>query len=26
LDGSQSDVTLKDGPIYPTLDEDVPVE
>src|SRR6185369_6165956 len=26
LDGSQSEVTLKDGPIYPTVDEDVPVE
>ncbi|HEX2673843.1 MAG TPA: PDZ domain-containing protein [Polyangiaceae bacterium] len=26
VDGSQSDVTLKDGPIYPTVDEDVPVE
>lgn len=26
LDGSEREVTLKDGPIYPTLDEDVPVE
>jgi len=26
LDGSEADVTLKDGPIYPTIDEDVPVE
>ena len=25
-DGSQSDVTLKDGPIYPTADEEVTVE
>jgi hypothetical protein len=25
-DGSTAEVTLKDGPIYPTLDEDVPVE
>lgn len=26
LDGSSMDVTLKDGPIYPTVDEEVPVE
>ena len=26
VDGSSSDVTLKDGPIYPTVDEDLPVE
>lgn len=26
VDGSLADVTLKDGPIYPTVDEDVPVE
>ncbi|HET7540203.1 MAG TPA: PDZ domain-containing protein [Polyangiaceae bacterium] len=26
LDGSQIEVTLKDGPIYPTVDEDIPVE
>lgn len=26
LDGSQADVTLKDGPIYPTTDEDLAVE
>lgn len=26
LDGSTMDVTLKDGPIYPTVDEEVPVE
>jgi len=26
LDGSEAEVTLKDGPIYPTIDEDLPVE
>ncbi|HYP97724.1 MAG TPA: PDZ domain-containing protein [Polyangiaceae bacterium] len=26
LDGSQAEVSLKDGPIYPTIEEDVPVE
>lgn len=25
-DGSETDVTLKDGPMYPTIDEEVPVE
>src|SRR6478752_7001266 len=26
MDGSQGEVTLKDGPIYPTIDEEIPVE
>jgi len=26
LDGTQAEVTVKEGPIYPTIDEDIPVE